>query len=195
MPYILYNNNNYFKSDHNGIEIVKSREEASKWKTLEKANRVLKNEALSKDYRQYHFRVLFIPDEEEKVDSITETIESKKSEYNIYDKVKDIMQFTKEIESRRDYLVNEISTTDKEIVDIEHAAEFYELDKEQGYKLYKMLHDVRVKRRAFKNELLKIQSLLGTPINNTGMNNLAQNLDKINNQTYKPRIHAELFEK
>ena len=58
-----------------------------------------------------------------------------------------------------------------------------------------MLHDVRVKRIAFKNELLKIQSLLGTPINNTGMNNLAQNLDKINNQTYKPRIHAELFEK
>ena len=119
----------------------------------------------------------------------------KKSEYNIYDKVKDIMQFTKEIESRRDYLVNEISTTDKEIVDIEHAAEFYELDKDQGYKLYKMLHDVRVKRMAFKNELLKIQSLLGTPINNTGMNNLAQNLDKINNQTYNPMIHAELFEK
>ena len=83
----------------------------------------MKNEALSKDYKQYHFRVVFIPDEEEKVGSITETTKSKKSEYNIYDKVKDIMQFTKEIESRRDYLVNEISTTDKEIVDIEHAAE------------------------------------------------------------------------
>lgn len=122
MPYILYNNNNYFKSYHHVIEIVKSREEASKWKTLEKANRVLKNETLSKDYKQYHFRVVFIPDEEEKVGSITETTKSKKSEYNIYDKVKDIMQFTKEIESRRDYLVNEISTTDKEIVDIEHAA-------------------------------------------------------------------------
>lgn len=195
MPYILYNNKNYFKSDHNGIEIVDNREEASKWKTLEKANRVLKNEAMSKDYKKYHFRVLFIPDEEEKVNSATEIVESEKSEYNIYDKVKDIMQFTKEVEDRKDYLLNEISTTDKEIVDIEHAAEFYELDKEQGYKLYKMLHDVRVKRRIFKNELLKIQSLLGTPINNAGMNNLAKSLDKVNNQTYKPRIHAELFEK
>ena len=47
-----------------------------------------------------------------------------------------------------------------EIEDIEHAAEFYNLDASHGYQLYKLLHDARVRRRKCKNAIAWIDFIL-----------------------------------
>ena len=44
--------------------------------------------------------------------------------------------------------------------DIEHAAEFYNLDASHGYQRYKMLHNARVRRRKYKNAITRIDYIL-----------------------------------
>lgn len=101
--------------------------------------------------------------------------------------------FTKELEERKLYLDEQLSKIDLEIVDIEHAAEFYNLNACQGYKLYKLLHDRRVKRREIKDELQKISLILGTSIKSSNIDNLERSILGLNNRIYTPRINKELF--
>ena len=44
-------------------------------------------------------------------------------------------------------LDDELERIRLEIIDIEHAAEFYDLDLYKGWKVYKMLQDARKRRR------------------------------------------------
>ena len=78
-------------------------------------------------------------------------------------------------------------------VDIEHAAEFYNLNASQGYKLYKLLHDSRIKRRELKDELEKINLSLGTSIRSANMENLERSIIGLEHRQYTPRINKELF--
>ena len=78
-------------------------------------------------------------------------------------------------------------------MDIEHAAEFYNLNASQGYKLYKLLHDARNRRREYKNELEKINLSLGTSIRSINMENLQRSILGLDGKQYAPRINKELF--
>ena len=113
--------------------------------------------------------------------------------YDILDKIKEISTFTKEIEDRRLYLMEMVHNIDLEIVDIEHAAEFYTLNASQGYKLYKMLHDTRIQRRSYKDELEKINLSLGTSIRSANMENLEKSIVGMEHRKYEPRVNKELF--
>ena len=124
------------------------------------------------------------------VNSVAEPVELG---YDILDKIKEISTFTKEIEDRRLYLMDQLHTIDLEIVDIEHAAEFYILNAAQGYKIYKMLHDAMVKRREYKDELQKINSTLGTSVKSNNMKNLEKSITGLENRKYTPRVNKELF--
>lgn len=55
--------------------------------------------------------------------------------------LKDFREFIQTIHSQLDVLVNAQKKAELEVEDIEHAAEFYNLDASHGYQLYKMLHD------------------------------------------------------
>ena len=100
--------------------------------------------SLNNKFKNYHLSVKYISQENKVVNPPAKPIEL---DYDILDKVKEISTFTKQIEERRLYLMEMIHKTDLEIVDIEHAAEFYNLNASQGYKLYRLLHDARIKRR------------------------------------------------
>lgn len=114
-------------------------------------------------------------------------------DFDIMEKVKEITTIHQQLEARSQWLACQISKIDKEIVDIEHAAEFYNLDACRGYKLYKLLHDTEVKRREYKNELSKIQYCFKTSINNTSITHLQKSIAGLDNQKYTPRINKELF--
>lgn len=86
-----------------------------------------------------------------------------------------------------------VHNIDLEIVDIEHAAEFYTLNASQGYKLYKMLHDTRIQRRSYKDELEKINLSLGTSIRSANMENLEKSIVGMEHRKYEPRVNKELF--
>ena len=190
MPYIICNNDNYLKRDKkNHLSIVHNMNEASRWDTVTKANNMRKINAkiLCQDY---NLEVKYVSQENKILNPVAKPIELR---YDILDKVKEISIFTKEIEDRRLYLIELIHNIDLEIVDIEHAAEFYTLNASQGYKLYKMLHDARIKRRSYKDELEKINLSLGTSIRSMNMENLEKSIAGMDHRKYEPRVNKELF--
>ena len=125
MPYIICNNDNYlYRDNKNRFSIVHIMENATKWSDAQKAENVCKINA--KELTQkYGLEVKYVSQENKVINPPAKPIEL---EYDILDKVKEISEFTKQIEERKLYLMEMIHTVDLEIVDIEHAAEFYNLN-------------------------------------------------------------------
>lgn len=115
------------------------------------------------------------------------------SNYDIESEVENIEDFVKHIYQRQYVLNSELETVNKEIVDIEHAAEFYTLNAAQGYKLYKLLHDARVRRRECKDELAKISYILDGKFNDCITERISRQINGLENRKYRPRVLAELF--
>ena len=190
MPYMICNNDNYLhRNKKNHFSVVHTMENATTWSDAKKADNVCAINA-KELVLKYGLEVKYVSQENKVVNPPAKPIEL---EYDILDKVKEISEFTKQIEERRLYLMEMIHTVDLEIVDIEHAAEFYNLNASQGYKLYKLLHDARNRRREYKNELEKINLSLGTSIRSTNMENLERSILGLDNRQYTPRINKELF--
>ncbi len=190
MPYVIYNNVDYVRQNVDGYSVVSDIESATKWDNIQSANNVCKNINNSRKIQGCGFEVQYVLQENNIVNPPAKPIEL---DYDILEKVQDILLVTKQLEERRLYLVEQIHEIDLEIVDIEHAAEFYDLNASQGYKLYKLLHDNRVKKRELKNELEKINLFLGTSIKSTNVENLERSILGLNNKRYTPRINKELF--
>ena len=190
MPYIICNNDNYLhRNKKNHLSIVHTMEDATTWSDAQKADNVCTFNA-KELVQKYGLEVKYVSQENKVVNPPAKPIEL---EYDILDKVKEISEFTKQIEERRLYLMEMIHTVDLEIVDIEHAAEFYNLNASQGYKLYKLLHDARNRRREYKKELETINLSLGTSIRSVNMENLERSILGLDNRQYTPRINKELF--
>lgn len=94
---------------------------------------------------------------------------------------------------RISFLNSRIQKLDLEIVDIQHAIEFSNASSVGGYKYYKMLRDVLVQRRKYKDELQKINIIRST-LSEVMANNLIKSLEGANNKQYQPRVLKELFE-
>lgn len=75
-------------------------------------------------------------------------------------RLKNFSDFIHTIQCQRETLVTGQRKAELEIEDIEHAAEFYNLDASHGYQLYKLLHDARVRRRKCKNAIAWIDFIL-----------------------------------
>lgn len=190
MPYMICNNDNYLhRNKKNHFSVVHTMENATTWSDAQKADNVCAINA-KELVLKYGLEVKYVSQENKVVNPPAKPIEL---EYDILDKVKEISEFTKQIEKRRLYLMEIIHTIDLEIVDIEHAAEFYNLNASQGYKLYKLLHDARNRRREYKDELEKINLSLGTSIRSVNMENLERSILGLDNRQYTPRINKELF--
>lgn len=190
MPYIIGNGKTYIhRSKSNRCSAVDNIAEASVWASKKKARNVIEH-CLNKQLRKLCLDVIPIDDSES-----NERVNSNPIElgFDILEKVDEISELAKQAENRAAYLSEQIRQVDLSIVDIEHAAEFYNLNASQGYKLYKMLHDARIKRRELKNELDKIRYFLGSKTNVTGMENLRKSIEGLDNRQYRPRVINELF--
>lgn len=89
-------------------------------------------------------------------------------------------------------LSKELSIIDKKLIDLTHYIEFTELNACEGYKAYKLMHEITKQRREVKNELATIQSLTAhIPVQKVSSFN--RYITKQNNKHYTPRILTELF--
>ena len=102
MPYIICNNDNYLVQTTSGISIVHDMKDASKWQKIDKANNVCKNVNQNKKLHKYHMEVKYVSQENKVVSPPAKPIEL---DYDILDKVREISEFTKQIEERRLYLM------------------------------------------------------------------------------------------
>lgn len=93
----------------------------------------------------------------------------------------------------KERLSAKLTKIEAELCDCEHACEFFKCDAAHGYKLYAMIRERRIKRRHYKDELWKVNSVLGmsyTDIANGGIENAFKTISE---QAYEPRVLKELF--
>jgi len=112
---------------------------------------------------------------------------------NMIGKIKEVEDFTKQLKTKRDQYVTKYNETNKEIIDIEHAAEFYNLNAAQGYKIYKMLHETRINRRKYKDGIIKISYILDGNFEDCSNGKIDEKISNMDERHYAPRVLKELF--
>lgn len=109
-------------------------------------------------------------------------------------RLKNFSDFIHTIQCQRETLVTGQRKAELEIEDIEHAAEFYNLDASHGYQLYKLLHDARVRRRKCKNAIAWIDFILEQRPERFVENDPSARIAGTRSRDYAPRALPELFE-
>lgn len=183
MKHVVTDGVHYLAKDNdNKYTVTGDRSKAFGFKNLTTAGNVLGS--LPKSIRKYNMKPMRLTDA---------TFKEVKKEFDIKSELENIQSFAEYIRNRKEYLNNLIYQEDMKIVDIEHAAEFYKLDAAKGYKLYKMLRDARISRRAYKNELEEIDALERQGFNMTKTQQMIEDINKLENKRYNPRVLEELF--
>lgn len=189
--YLITNGRNYLGIDNKQqLTTVSTREKAKRF-TKEKAENVLQN--LPKTMKNIGYFIT--PDEES--NSIIEIAlsEMENGIYDILTKVQEFESYVQDIGKRRDILTYELSKVDAEIEDILHAAEFYNLNACEGYKLYKMLKERRIKRRQLK-DYIEVVGYVECSTGKDFANGLgSKSILGTTTRKYQPRVLNELFDK
>ena len=94
---------------------------------------------------------------------------------------------------RKKVLELELLGIEREITDIYHAMEFYNLDAAKGYKIYKMMQERLIRRRQNKDETLKIDYILSGGIKGLTSKQTRKRFESLENREYTPRALKELF--
>ena len=88
-----------------------------------------------------------------------------------------------------EYKLNEV---EDKIQDVLHAIEFNSYNARDGYKMYRLLHDLRLERRKYKDEQL-IANVM-TAFRDSNWEVARNRVDDLTNRQYKVRNMKELFE-
>lgn len=111
--------------------------------------------------------------------------------------LEDVLGFASQLQQYKNNLMYMYSDVEKEICDLLHYIEFNTLDAANGYKIYKMLRECRVRRRQIKDENIRvsaaIRALGGLELQEKLQDGLCQ-IRSLDNRTYRPRILEKLFE-
>ena len=94
---------------------------------------------------------------------------------------------------RKKVLELELLEIEREITDLYHVMEFYNLDAAKGYKIYKMMQERLIRRRQNKDETLKIDYILSGGIKGLTNKQTRKHFETLENRVYQPRALKELF--
>lgn len=203
--YVITDGNNYIFIDQSGQQETTSNIDKAKiFDTYEKANNVIKSIKKSLRLFKWEIKSVYnlngaIIEKESLSDGDVESKVSVKSQFvdtelnNMISKIKEVENFTKQLKTKRDQYVSNYNKTNKEIIDIEHAAEFYNLNASQGYKIYKMLHEARINRRKYKDGIVKISYILDGNFEDCSNGKIDQKISNMDERHYAPRVLKELF--
>ena len=89
-----------------------------------------------------------------------------------------------------EYKLNEV---DNKIQDVLHAIEFNSYNARDGYKIYKLLHDLRLERRKYKDEQI-IADVLRQGFKDADWNRVKLRVNDLKGRDYTARSLKELFE-
>lgn len=106
---------------------------------------------------------------------------------------KNIAESFAEIIAYKSRLSAKLNQIEAELCDCEHACEFFKCDAAHGYKLYAMIRERRIKRRHYKDELWRANSVLEMSYTDIANGGIESVFKEIGEQTYEPRVLKELF--
>lgn len=187
--FIITNGSGYIYYDKNQKMATTNKRELAKRFTKEKAENFMKNLAGTMKNLGYRME----PDDE--TNQVIEQVISDTDESiaEILAQVRNFESYMQDISKRRDTLTYELSKVDAEIEDILHAAEFYNLNACEGYKLYKMLRDARIKRRKLK-DYIEVVGYVERATGKDFANNVgSKSILGKGTREYTPRVLSELF--
>lgn len=95
--------------------------------------------------------------------------------------------------ARAPWIDHKLIEVDNKIQDVLHAIEFNSYNARDGYKIYKLLHDLRLERRKYKDEIF-IRELIDDNIHSADWGKFRSRVKDVKDRQYHVREMKELFE-
>lgn len=94
--------------------------------------------------------------------------------------------------ARAPWIDHKLIEVENKIQDVLHAIEFNSYNARDGYKIYKLLHDLRLERRKYKDEIF-IRELIDDNIHGTDWGKFRSRVKDVKDRQYHVREMEELF--
>lgn len=94
--------------------------------------------------------------------------------------------------ARATWVEHKLQEVENKIQDVLHAIEFNSYNARDGYKIYKLLHDLRLERRKYKDEIF-IRELIDDNIRSADWGKFKSRVEYVKNKKYNAREMEELF--
>ena len=94
--------------------------------------------------------------------------------------------------ARATWVEYKLQEVENKIQDVLHAIEFNSYNARDGYKIYKLLHDLRLERRKYKDEIF-IRELIDDNIHGTDWGKFRSRVKDVKDRQYHVREMEELF--
>ncbi len=94
--------------------------------------------------------------------------------------------------ARATWVEYKLQEVENKIQDVLHAIEFNSYNARDGYKIYKLLHDLRLERRKYKDEIF-IRELIDDNIHGTDWGKFRSRVKDVKDRQYHVRNLDELF--
>lgn len=94
--------------------------------------------------------------------------------------------------ARAPWIDHKLTEVENKIQDVLHAIEFNSYNARDGYKIYKLLHDLRLERRKYKDEIF-IRELIDDNIHGTDWGKFRSRVKDVKDRQYHVREMEELF--
>lgn len=193
--YIITNDKVYIaRNIDNSIYTTNDINLAMRHNTKAKAENTLST--LPKPYKNLKFKVIEIEDKDnsEEQDQVIYDEPITSIDTEVDEIISTIENGFKKLAEYKRTIGNKHSYIEKEICDIEHAAEFFNLNASEGFMIYKMLQNARKERRKIKDDILKLQIAFNSPLSSWTEGKISQNINsRFESRTYEPRVLKELF--
>ena len=95
--------------------------------------------------------------------------------------------------ARATWVEYKLQEVENKIQDVLHAIEFNSYNARDGYKIYKLLHDLRLERRKYKDEQI-IADVMKSGFANSNWELARTRVDDLKDRQYQVREMEELFE-
>lgn len=191
MVYVISNGELFIRRLGGEFEAVSSYEKANKFLDKAKAENFFK--MVPRVYRNIGYVIKEIEGQQLQNNINLEDYFKPDCMDNIMEDIINIQTFFRRIVKQKEYAEQQLLYAEKEILDILHAAEFYNLNASKGYSLYKSLHEARVKRRKYKDQITIIDSIICGGINDIVNGDITKKIKALDERKYRPRILDELF--
>lgn len=190
--YVLYNNKYYLMQ--NAIkQFVPTTElnEAFQFFDKTKAENALAN--LPKQTRNLGYFVIQISNTDKPVDFDQFTDIELVNYDSALAQISSFCDLHDQLVARAPWIDHKLTEVDNKIQDVLHAIEFNSYNARDGYKIYKLLHDLRLERRKYKDEIF-IRELIDDNIHSVDWGKFRSRVKDVKDRQYHVREMEELFE-
>lgn len=189
--YVLYNNKYYLMQ--NAIkQFVPTTElnEAFQFFDKTKAENALAN--LPKQTRNLGYFVIQISNTDKPVDFDQFTDIELVNYDSALAQISSFCDLHDQLVARAPWIDHKLTEVDNKIQDVLHAIEFNSYNARDGYKIYKLLHDLRLERRKYKDEIF-IRELINDNIHSVDWGKFRSRVKDMKDRQYHVREMEELF--